>query len=110
MRSPVSDILPPKVRRALQKLGADIDVARRKRALTVAMVLERTGIAKSTYQRVVRGDPTVSIGAYAMCLFALGLGGVGDLADPGKDTAGLLLDQERLPKRVRVPKNEDGAL
>jgi len=87
----------------LTKLGADLAVARRKRSLTTAMMAERLGVAKSTYFRVERGDPTVSMGTYAMALFVLGFGDtLGDLIDPSRDEQGLLLDAQRLPKRVRV--------
>lgn len=110
MRSAVADTMPPKVRRALNKLGADIDVARRKRALTVEMMAERATVAKSTYQRVAKGDPAVSLGVYAMCLFVLGFDGLGDLADMRDDTVGLLLEKERLPKRVRVKRDEGGGV
>jgi DNA-binding XRE family transcriptional regulator len=105
MRTAVLDVLPPNVRRSLAKLGADIAVARRKRSLTIQMMAERLGVAKSTYQRVEKGDPTVSMGAFAMTLFVLGMGdGLGGLVDPRIDDQGLLLDAERLPRRVRVKK------
>ena len=69
------------------------------------MMVERTGVAKSTYLRVERGDPTVALGVYAMALFALGFGeALGDLADARGDEIGLSLEADRLPKRVRVPK------
>jgi hypothetical protein len=105
MRSSALDSVPPAVHRSLAKLGADISIARRKRNLTTMMMAERIGTAKSTYLKVQRGDPAVSIGIYAMALFALGLGGaMGDIVDPGRDEVGLLLDNERLPKRVRPKK------
>lgn len=105
MRSAVLDILPIKIRRSLTKFGADISIARRKRHLTVAMMAERLAVARSTYVRVEKGDPTVSIGTYAMTLFVLGLGDIlGNVIDPSRDDQGLLLDIDRLPKRVRVKK------
>ncbi len=105
MRSAVLDVLPPKVKRSLTKFGADIAVARRKRQLTVQMMAERLAVAKSTYARVEKGDPTVSMGIYAMALFVLGFGeALGDLLDASKDEQGLLLDTERLPKRIRAKK------
>jgi DNA-binding XRE family transcriptional regulator len=105
MRSSVHDILPSNIRRSLTKFGADIAVARRKRKLTVAMMAERLGVSKGTYVRVEKGNPSVSLGIYAMALFALGLGGVfGNLVDPKTDEQGLLLDDQRLPQRVRVKK------
>ena len=105
MRSAVFDVLPSNVRRSLTKFGANLAVARRKRNLTVAMMAERLGVARSTWLRLEKGDPTVAMGAYAMALFVLGFGEVlGDLADPGRDEQGLLLDVQRLPRRVRVRK------
>lgn len=105
MRSSVYDILPASVRRSLIKFGSDIAIARRKRKLTVAMMVERLSISKGTFLRVEKGDPTVSLGVYAMALFALGLGNIfGDLVDSKKDDQGLLMDEQRLPKRVRIKK------
>lgn len=105
MRSHVLDVLPPPVKRSLSKLGADLATARRKRGLTVAAVSERMGASKSTYLRVERGDATVALGIYAMAFFVLGFGdSLRDLADPSRDDTGLMLDEERLPKRVRMKK------
>jgi DNA-binding XRE family transcriptional regulator len=105
MQSAVFDSLPPTVRRALAKLGTDIATARRKRNLTAVMMAERIGAAKTTYLKVERGDPSVSMGVYAMALFVLGFGDApGDIIDPRRDDVGLLLDAERLPKRVRPKK------
>ena len=105
MRSSVRDVLPNPVRRSLAKFGNDLSVARRKRRLTASMVAERLGVSRSTYLRIERGDPTVAFGAYAMALFVLGFGQpFGDLADLRRDEQGLLLDEQRLPKRVRVRK------
>jgi len=103
MRSSLHDLLPPPTRRALAKLGQDLATARRKRHFTVAMMMERMGVATNTYRRVEKGDPTVAIGAYAMALFVLGLGSaLGDLVDPRRDEVGLQLEEARLPKRVRL--------
>lgn len=105
MKSSSNDILPSRTRRALAKLGADLAIARRKRQLTVEMVAERVGVAKATYLKVEKGDPSVSMGVYAMALFVLGFPeALGDIADVRRDDTGLLLDASRLPKRVRVKK------
>jgi hypothetical protein len=111
MRSISIDIIPPPLRCSLSKLGADLCVARRKRKLTVEMMAKRVGVAKATYMRVERGDPTVSMGAYAMTLFVLGFSEIlADVADSRSDDVGLRLDAERLPKRVRVKKEPAGPL
>lgn len=106
MRSPSKDIMPSSVKRALAKFGRDIAIARKKRGLTVLTMAERLGVAKSTYIKVEKGDPSVAMGTYAMALFVLGLGdALGDVIDASRDAQGLLLDVERLPKRVRTPKS-----
>jgi transcriptional regulator with XRE-family HTH domain len=105
MRSAMHAVLPAGLRRSLSKFGHDLAVARRKRRLTAGMMAERTGLAKSTYARLEKGDPAVAMGAYAMALFVLGFGeALGNLTDARQDDVGLLLDEERLPKRVRVKK------
>src|SRR5258708_2995298 len=103
MRSEFKDVLPSRLRRSLTKLGLDLSTARRKRRLTVGMIAERVGVARTTYLKVEKGDPTVSMGVYAMALFVLGFpDALADIADPRRDETGLLLDAERLPKRVRL--------
>jgi transcriptional regulator with XRE-family HTH domain len=105
MRSTVIDTLPPKVKRALGKLGADIALARKKRSLTTMMMAERLGIAKSTYLKIEKGDPRVAMGAYAMTFFVLGFDeALTEIIDAKRDEQGLLLDAARMPKRVRVRK------
>lgn len=105
MRSSTHDLLPPGLRRSLLKFGADLARARRKRHLTAAMLCERIGVAKSTYTRMEKGDPSVALGAYAMALFVLGLGDTfGELLDARRDEQGLLMDDDRLPQRVRLRK------
>ena len=105
MKSATSDTLPPKVRRSLVKLGQDVAIARKKRNLTTRMVAERIGVARSTYFKVEKGDPTVSMGVYAMTLFVLGFGEVlGEIIDARQDDQGYLLDTARLPERVRTRK------
>jgi transcriptional regulator with XRE-family HTH domain len=105
MRSTTGETLPSRVRHSLSKLGADIALARKKRRLTVLMMAERIGVAKSTYLKLEKGDPTVALGTYAMAFFVFGFGeSLGEILDAKKDEQGLLLDLERMPRRVRRPK------
>jgi transcriptional regulator with XRE-family HTH domain len=103
--------LPPRIARSLAKFGRDVEVARKKRRLTVAALCERAGISMPVYWRLVAGATGTSIGAYAMVLHALGFGTPFDnLLDAAKDDTGLLLDEARLPQRVRTARNQTGAL
>ena len=107
MRSNVSESMPPSVKRSLTKFGSDLATARRGNVgITILAVAERsTGVAKNTYLRAEKGDPKVGLGVYAMALFVLGFGDpLGTLIDVSRDDTGLLLDEERLPKRVRMKK------
>jgi transcriptional regulator with XRE-family HTH domain len=95
--------MPLGVRRSLSKFGTDLSLARRKRRLTAKMMAERIGVSKATYQKMEKGDPGTSFGAYAMALFVLGFGNAfGEIIDQRRDDQGLLFDAERVPKRVRV--------
>jgi hypothetical protein len=103
--------MPIAVRRAFVKLGRDIDVARRKRALSIAMICERAGISPTLYRRIRQGSPSVAFGSYALVLVGLGVANrIGTLLDPSIDDAGLMLDTEPLPKRIRRPHRDAGAL
>ena len=94
--------MPLPVKRALAKLGEDIKTARRRRRIPTALMAERAFVARSTLQKVERGDPSVSLGVYATVLFVLGLSErIAGLAEPAGDRLGLQLEEARLPKRIR---------
>jgi transcriptional regulator with XRE-family HTH domain len=96
-------ILPLPVKRALEKLGADISDARRRRRIPMALMAERCGIGRMTLVRIEQGDPAASMGAYARVLFVLGLTSrLEELADASNDATGLALEEEHLPKRIRM--------
>lgn len=66
---------------------------------------ERAFISRATLARAERGDPGVSLGIYATLLFVLGMTDrLADLADPRTDRLGLMLGEEQLPKRIRLPR------
>ena len=95
--------MPLPVKRALAKLGADIKSARLRRRISTVLMAERAFISRSTLQKVEHGDPSVSLGVYATILFILGVSDrIGELVDASTDSLGLQLEEERLPKRVRI--------
>jgi transcriptional regulator with XRE-family HTH domain len=101
--SETKSILPLPVKRAVQKLGADISNARRRRRIPMALMAERAGIGRMTLVRIEQGHPEVSMGGYARVLFVLGLTTrLDELADVRHDATGLVLEQERLSKRIRM--------
>jgi transcriptional regulator with XRE-family HTH domain len=89
--------------RALRKLGQDIRDARRRRRIPVAILAERASISRMTLNRIEKGDAAVSVGNFATALFALGLiDRIADLADATHDSVGRELEEEQLPKRIRL--------
>ena len=97
--------LPLPVLRALNKLGADISDARRRRRITLSLLAERAGISRGTMSKIEKGDATTALGSYACVLFALGMHDrLADLVDARHDLTGRQLEDERLPKRVRTAK------
>lgn len=110
MKNKLTSFLPLPVERTLKKFGADIRIARLKRGFTIEMMAQRIGIHRSTYSKMEKGDPMVGLGAYATALFVIGFGTpLNNLIDQRNDDTGLLLDLEKLPKRIR-PKRKPQAL
>ena len=102
--------LPLPVKRALAKLGADIRSARLRRRISTTIMAQRAFTTRTTLLKAERGDPSVSLGIYAIVLFVLGLTDrLADLADVRFDETGLLLDEEKLPQRIRESKRSSRA-
>jgi len=100
--SPTSSSLPFPVSNGLRKLGRDLAVARRKRAISTADMAARLFVSRDTLWRLESGDPTVSLGTLATAAFVLGLHDrIANLAAPATDSLGVSLDEQRLPRRIR---------
>ncbi|PIQ53262.1 MAG: DNA-binding protein [Comamonadaceae bacterium CG12_big_fil_rev_8_21_14_0_65_59_15] len=82
--------LPPATLGALQKLGADLAVARLRRKESLRTWAKRLGVTLSTLQRLEAGDPTVSIGIIASALWLINRdGALAHLAAPEHDQGAL---------------------
>lgn len=90
---------------ALRKLGRDLALARRKRALSTRDMAARLFVSRDTLWRLERGEPTVALGTLATAIFVLGLHNrLANLAAPERDELALDLDERRLPQRIRRPR------
>ena len=99
--------LPISVKKGLRKLGRDIRKARLRRRITMVLLSERASISRTTLTKIEGGDPSVSMGSYASVLFVLGLqSNLANVADIYKDELGLALDEDKLPKRVCLPRRK----
>jgi transcriptional regulator with XRE-family HTH domain len=107
---PIIRAIPVPVARALRKLGHDIRDARRRRRIPVAILADRASVSRTTLSKAEKGDPGVSLGTYATVLFSLGMiDRLADVADPRHDAAGLDLEEEHLPVRIRLSRRRKPA-
>ena len=65
--------LPLPAAHALLKLGRELALARRKRAISTADMAARLMVSRDTLWRLERGDATVAVGTLATALFILQL-------------------------------------
>lgn len=85
--------LPPATAGAIEKLGADLAVARLRRKESLKIWAQRMGVSVPTLQRLEAGDPAVGIGIVATALWLIQRDGeLGKLAAPEHDQGAIELD------------------
>lgn len=104
--------LLPQIQNLLCQMGEQIRLARLRRHLSSELAAERAGVSRQTITAIEKGSASVSLGAYAAVLHALG-GLEQDLLLIAKDDElGRKLQDLDLPQRKRAPrqrKKEDDA-
>ena len=85
--------LPPATSGAIEKLGADLAVARLRRKESLRSWAQRIGVTVTTLQRLEAGDPSVGIGIVATALWLIKRDcELGHLAAPEHDQGALEMD------------------
>lgn len=85
--------LPPATMAAIEKLGADLAVARLRRKESLKTWARRMGVSVPTLQRLEAGDPGVGIGIVATALWLIQRDGeLGTLAAPEHDRGAIEMD------------------
>jgi hypothetical protein len=85
--------LPPATAAALEKLGADLAVARLRRKESLKTWAKRMGVSVPTLQRLESGDPAVGIGIVATALWLIKRDGeLSHIAAPEHDQGALEMD------------------
>jgi hypothetical protein len=85
--------LPPATAGAIEKLGADLAVARLRRKESLRSWAQRLGVSVPTLQRLEAGDPSVGIGIVATALWLIQRDGeLRNLAAPEHDQGALEMD------------------
>ena len=84
--------LPPSTTAALERLGADLAVARLRRKESLKTWAQRMGVSVPTLQRLEAGDPSVGVGIVATALWLIQRDGeLGKLASPEHDLGAMEL-------------------
>ena len=63
----------PSLQRTFSQLGENIRLARLRRKFSASLIAERAGMTRVTLRAIERGEPGVTLGAYANVLFCLGM-------------------------------------
>lgn len=96
---------PLPVTRAVEKLGTDLALARRRRHISQASLAERIGASLNTVKRLEKGDLRVPLHFVARTLHVFGeIERLSQLLDTSEDAIGLTLMDAQLPKRIRARK------
>ncbi len=91
---------------ALRQLGQNIAIARARRKESQRAWAERIGVSLPTLIRLEKGDPTVSMAAYASALWLIGrVQALGEIAAPAADLGALEMDVRKARQRgaTRIP-------
>ena len=90
---------PQAVLLQIQQLAQNIAIARKRRKETQAQWAQRLGVSQPTMARIERGDPSVAMASYVMCMWLINQAqGLADLIAPQADLASL----EREVARTRA--------
>jgi len=85
--------MPPATVAAIEKLGADLAVARLRRKESLKTWAQRMGVSVPTLQRLEAGDPGVGIGIVATALWLIQRdGALAQLAAPELDLGAIEMD------------------
>lgn len=81
---------PQAVIKQIELLAQNIGIARKRRHETQAQWARKLGVSQPTMARIERGDPSVAMASYVMCMWLINqAGGLADLISPQRDHASL---------------------
>ena len=81
---------PQAVLRQIAQLAENITIARKRRGESQAQWAKKLGVSQPTMARIERGDPSVAMASYVMCIWLINpSAGLADLIAPVSDHAAL---------------------
>lgn len=97
---------PQAVLQQIEQLAQNIVIARKRRGESQAQWAKKLGISQPTMARIERGDPSVAMASYVMCMWLINqAGGLAELIAPQHDHAALEKEVAKVKtKRKTQPK------
>ena len=96
---------PQAVRQEIERLAQHIVVARKRRGETQAQWARKLGVSAPTMARIERGDPSVAMASYVMCLWLIHPQmGLADLVAPENDHVALEREVSQVRQKLRPRK------
>lgn len=96
---------PQAVIQQIEQLAQNITIARKRRGESQAQWARKLGISQPTMARIERGDPSVAMASYVMCIWLINqAAGLAELIAPQYDHAAL----EKEVDKVRAPRKLGG--
>lgn len=93
---------PQAVLQEIERLAQNIVVARKRRGETQLQWARKLGVSQPTMARIERGDPSVAMASYVMCLWLINQTvGLADLAAPANDHAALEREVNKVRQKLR---------
>ena len=81
---------PQAVLQQIERLAQNIVIARKRRGESQAQWAKKLGISQPTMARIERGDPSVAMASYVICMWLINpANGLADLIAPQNDHAAL---------------------
>lgn len=95
---------PSAVLREIERLGLNIAIARKRRGETQGQWASKLGVSQPTMARIERGDPSVAMASYVMCMWLINQAhGLADLVAPLQDHAALEREVLRVRQKGKSP-------
>lgn len=102
---------PHAVLQQIEQLAQNIVIARKRRGESQAQWAKKLGISQPTMARIERGDPSVAMASYVMCMWLINqAGGLADLIAPQHDHAALEKEVAKVQTKRQKPKVHNSAV
>ena len=93
---------PQAVLQEIERLAQNIVVARKRRGETQLQWARKLGVSQPTMARIERGDPSVAMASYVMCMWLINQAhGLAELIAPQNDLASLEREVARIRSAAR---------